>query len=224
MSLPLHVHGGYPSYKEMGTAWDTADWNAFKFAKALKGEPITGYANIKTVGGGWTKISAENTKPAFAIFGAWAGSIIKAAGIDAAYVIPVPGSQCVAFDTDVKGRRLCEAIARHHPGVTADEAFHWSEAMEPAHKGGLRRKSELVPKLIIWDAMPKDRPVILVDDVATLHGHMKACAQVMRDHGHEVVLALAGAQTVHERPEHGMFNFPAIDLDAPEPDPFAGWG
>jgi len=47
---------------------------------------------------------------------------------------------------------------------------------------------------------------------------------VMRDHGHEVVLALAGAQTVHERPEHGMFNFPAIDLDAPEPDPFAGWG
>jgi hypothetical protein len=53
---------------------------------------------------------------------------------------------------------------------------------------------------------------------------MKACAQLLRDHGYEVVLAIAGAQTVHDRPSHPMFDFPAVDLDAAEPDPFAGVG
>lgn len=223
MSLPLHVHSGYPSYEDSGVDWDRNDYDAYKFAKALKGEPFGGYAKLKSVNGNWLKITPEQTAPAFDLFGSWAAQIIAGAGIGCAYAIPVPGSQCIEFDTDAKGRRLCDAIAAHRAGIVADEAFHWSERMVPAHKGGPRRKSELVPKLRFWAGLPKDRPVILVDDVATLHGHMKACAEVLRHHGHEVVLALAGAQTVHERPDHGMFAFPAVDLDAPEPNPFADW-
>lgn len=223
MSLPLHVHGGYPSYAESGVAWDQNDYDAYKFAKALKGEPFNGYATLKSIGGKWLKITSDHPEAAFQLFGSWAARVIDATGVQSAYAVPVPGSQCVAFDTDVKGRRLCDAIAAHRAGIVTEEAFHWSEAMVPAHKGGPRRKAELVPMLRFWTKMPKDRPVILVDDVATLHGHMKACAEILRDHGHDVMLALAGAQTVHERPHHSMFDFPVIDLDAPEPSPFADW-
>jgi hypothetical protein len=224
VTLLLHVHNGYPSYEGSGTEWNVWDWDGYKFAKALKGEAFKGYATIKSVNGTWKKITAANPSPAFDLFGSWAANVIKEAAIDTAFLVPVPGSSCVAFDTDAKGRALCKAIAKYHPGMEPEEAFHWSEKMVPAHKSGPRHKAELLSKLVLWTGLPKDKPVILVDDVATLHGHMKACAQLLRDHGYEVVLAIAGAQTVHDRPSHPMFDFPAVDLDAAEPDPFAGVG
>lgn len=223
VTLWLHVHNGYPSYEGSGTEWNTWDWDGYKFAKALKGEAFKGYATIKGVDGAWKKITAANPSPAFDLFGSWGANVIREVGIESAFLIPVPASSCVAFDTDAKGRALCEAIARYHDGMEPEEAFHWSEQMTPAHKGGPRHKDELLSKLVLWKDLPKDKPVIMVDDVATLHGHMKACVQMLRDHDYEVALAIAGAQTVHERPDHPMFAFPPSDLDAPDPNPFEGW-
>jgi hypothetical protein len=224
VTLWLHVHNGYPSYEESGTEWNAWDWDGYKFAKALKGEAFRGYATIKGVDGAWKKITAANPLPAFDLFGSWGANVIREAEIETAFLVPVPASGCVAFDTDAKGRALCEAVAKYHPGMEPEEAFHWSEQMMPAHKGGPRHKDELLSKLVLWTGLPKDKPVILVDDVATLHGHIKACAQLLREHDYEVALAIAGAQTVHERPSHPMFDFPAVDLDAGDPDPFAGPG
>ena len=219
MTIWLHAHCGYPSYEQSGTKWDRWDYDGSNFAKALKGESFKGYSNIKAMNGTWKKITGQSTQAAFDIFGEWGAAEMIKSGVGAAYIIPVPSSKCVEFDTDAKGRRLCEAIASHLPNSVADEAFHWSEEMVPAHKGGPRGKQQLLPKLMLWKGLPKDRPVVLVDDVATMHGHLKACIQKLRDNGNEVALALAGAQTVHDRPEHHMFSFPPVDLDA---NPFIG--
>ena len=223
MTLWLHVHCGYPSYEQSGTKWNTWDYDGSNFAKALKGEPFNGYSTIKAPNGSWKRITAQSPQAAFDIFGAWGAKVMLEAGIETAYIIPVPGSKCVEFDTDAKGRKLCAAIAAHFPNAIADEAFHWTEVLVPAHKGGPRSKHQLLPKLVLWDALPTDRPIVLVDDVATLHGHLKTCAQKLRDSGHQVALALAGAQTVHERPDHHMFAFPPVDIDAAPASAFENW-
>lgn len=221
MTLWLHARCGYPSYEQAGTKWNPSDFDGRNFAKALKGEPFKGHSTIKDINGKWRKISAENRQPAFDIFGAWGAKVLADAGIGPAYLIPVPGSKCIEFDTDAKGRRLCDAVAEHHPGGVADEAFHWIEEMTPAHKGGPRQKHLLLQKLVIWRGLPKDKPVVLIDDVATLHGHMRACIEKLREHGFTVAAALVGAQTVHDRPEHHMFSFPPFDLDAVADNPFS---
>jgi hypothetical protein len=218
MALWLHVHGGYPSYGMTGEGWGQADYDAYKLVQLLKGHEINGYVTLQKANGAWAKMTNANPGEALDLFGMWGAKKLQELGLAQALLVPVPASDCVAFDTDTKGAALAEAIVRHLPGCRHQSALHWKEPLQKASQGGLRDADALLAKLMIWTAMPKAPPVVLVDDVATTGGHLLACARALRHFGYEVEHAVCAAQTVNTHPEK-MFDIPPRDLEA---DLFAG--
>jgi hypothetical protein len=115
MALWLHVHGGYPSYEQLGLDWDQWDFDAYKLVQALKGHAINGYATFKRPNGQWLKIDGEKTAPAFQLFGEWGAAKLAQLGHKEGYLVPVPSSSCLTLGGDPKGRKLAAAIAQRSP-------------------------------------------------------------------------------------------------------------
>lgn len=218
MTLWLHVHGGYPSYGQSGEGWGGLDWDAYKFVQALKGKAFKGYADLPKPDGTWVRITVANRAGAFDLFGQWGAKKLNELGIGNALLVPVPASDCVALGTDQKGMALAEAIAKYHPGCTPVSGLHWAEPLQKASAGGTRNANTLFEVLRVKTDMPKDPPVILIDDVASTGGHLLACARGLRHFGHTVEHAVCAAQTVNTHPEK-MFEIAARDL---EHNPFEG--
>lgn len=219
MTIKLHVYCGYPNYAESGAKWNDDDWGGNRFVKALKGESFGGYAYIRDNNGVQRRITFGLSSLVFRIFGEWAANKIKEEGIGKAYLVPVPSSSCTTFGEDAKGLKLCNAIAAHHQQATVSMALRWKEAKQSAREGGDRNSYTLRQNLDVNSDLPKDRPIVLVDDVATTHGHIEACAVALENAGHDVRLALAGAQTVWERPAAGIFRIAPAEIH-PSGNPF----
>lgn len=213
MVLSVRVHCGYPSYVELGEAWNQDDWSAFKLVQALKGRPINGYANLQRPNGGWVQINAENPQRAFDLFGEWAELQIRQQGPLAGLIVPVPASDCLALGADAKGRRLAEAVANRLAHFEVSEALCWAEQFPKASEGGPRDPEMLYANLLVRTGMAS-RHIVLVDDVTTSGGHLLACAQGLRAFGHVVDHAICAARTLHHHPQQGMFNLAAYDLEA----------
>lgn len=210
MALWLHVHGGYPSYAGNGEEWTTTDYDAMKLVKALKGTTFKGYATLQTPTGHWVTFRATERAPAFRIFGEWAAAKLTALGITDGVLMPVPSSSCVAFDTDVKGKELADAIAQRAAAFTVVNGFHWRQAFGKAAEGGTRDASILQENLVVKNGPASH--IVLVDDVATSGGHLLACARALRARGHTVEHALCAAQTVNTHPAN-MWAIESRDLE-----------
>jgi hypothetical protein len=214
MSLLVRVHCGYPSYADMGEAWNDDDYTAYKFVQALKGHPIKGYATLRRPNGAWTRITAEAPAPAFDHFGEWGAAQVAALGFEEGWLIPTPSSDCLHLDHDPKGRRIAQAIAKRLRGFEVAEALHWDVQLPKASEGGPRDVGTLLDNLRVGNVTPR-RPIVLVDDVITSGGHLLACARALRGFGHQVGHAICAAQTVHTHPQNGMFAIADRDLERP---------
>lgn len=211
MALHLHVHGGYPSYVGSGAGWRQVDWDAHKLVQALKGNEINGYATLKRLDGQSVIIRQGQTAPAFQIFGQWGAAKLSEVCPGGGLLVPVPSSSCVEFGTDAKGQALAKAICSRAPHFQLAEILRWAEPLVKASEGGLRHADALLEHVRI---KPIDRAtIVLVDDVATTGGHLKACARALRREGHTVEHALCAAQTVLEHPAN-MWAIPSRDLEA----------
>ena len=213
MTLWLHVNSGYPSYVDSGAAWRQPDHDAHKLVQALKGKTIKGYLQLQDVDGNLRRFTSEDSEHAFEIFGRWARQKIRGLSPAPAYIVPVPSSICLQLGDDQKGRKLAATVARFAPEYQPLDALHWKQALQKAAEGGTRSASVLLDNLRVIDTLKPSR-MVLIDDVVTSGGHLRACAQALRSKGHTVELALAAAQTVWKHPTGEMFGIAPRDLEA----------
>jgi phosphoribosylpyrophosphate synthetase len=220
MTLWAHAYCGYPSYAALGRDWSRDDWDAFTVVSAVKGRDLKkGYAKLTTVTGTRVTVEAGKERMALLLFGTWAARRLGAIGLTKGVLVPVPSSDCTCLGQDQKGKRMAEAIASRAPGFEVGEWLCWAEAMQKSSQGGTRDKQQLLQNMRFASGRSASQ-IVLVDDVVTTGGHLRAAAEGLRSFGHVVEHALCVAHTVSSPPDRGMFDIEPWDLEA---DPFAGW-
>lgn len=89
-----------------------------------------------------------------------------------------------------------ETKATH--GAFVDDVLRWIEPMPSAHQGdGPRDPATLYRNLRVIRKPRKADVYVLIDDVVTSSGHIRACAARVRQHGVPVKLAICAGQTVY---------------------------
>ncbi|WP_090756096.1 hypothetical protein [Paracoccus chinensis] len=185
---------GYPSYPGR----DKADWKAYNATMALKGADFNGYADIR-IRGKLHRISGQNTKPILDFFG-W--KIVKCLEVQPAgtAIFVLPSSGCIDFGQDPKAARFVQAIVDAGCKIPVAMPFHWSELMPKAAGGGGPRNSAVLQPKLRFLPPPGIHRAILVDDVMTSGGHIRAAARIIRARGITPVGAICFARTMGVRP------------------------
>ena len=138
--------------------------------------------------------------------------------IQDAVLVPIPGSQTVsAASDDFAAKRLATQMALHLAGATVLPALQWASARPPLHETpGYRTPQALFPNLVLAQAVPAGRPVVLVDDVFTSGAHVKAAAQRLALDTCWVAVAAKATPVAPPAPsgdEGGAFRVPPWDED-----------
>lgn len=181
--------------------WRHEDHNAHKFIKALKGDPINGYARI-LVGRTWHRLQESNRDSAIDWFGEMAADYVtKNHKKRPLALAPVPSSNCVVGGRIVSPiYRMADAIASRLQNVTVWDGLRWSEAMIPSHKGGIRNAAHSYAHLRITRKLP-EAEIVIVDDVLTSGSHIRAIAAKLTASRGVCKLAVCAGRTVGEQVE-----------------------
>jgi hypothetical protein len=186
-----------------GLQWRTADHAANKFVHAIKGDPLVKYAWIPVLGRK-RKLEQENASDAATWFAAWAAAMIpKFTGTPDVMLVPVPSSNTIlGSQTPSRAANLAQLIVSKMPKAKMLDVIRWRRAMTPAHNRGPRFADQLYPQMRVEPPTPRfkrDATHVLVDDVVTSGGHVRACAALLVAHGVESVdYAVAAGRTFDE--------------------------
>ena len=184
--------------------WRGEDFDSFKWIKALKGEEIRGYATVP-VNGTWRRLTNANVDSAVDWFASIAAEHLRKRKIKGPFVIiPVPNSKCVVSST-VKpqtrklAKALCDVLG---DGSSVADCLRWKKNLGSASKEGGPREPEILYNnaVLLADALKgvdHSQLVILVDDVTTSGGHLRACAAKLRSKQLKVKIALCGGKTTY---------------------------
>jgi hypothetical protein len=179
----------------------TKDWPAIKMVKALKGDPINGYFDL-AVDGKARRFTKENIAEFLELVPQVMASAILERVSGQATLVPIPNSHVVRpDDPNFSTLKLASGIASTSPGrLKVVPALIFTEPQEKARKGGPRGASHLFGAYQL--ASDVEGPIILVDDVWTLGGHLKAACWKLESPKRSVVLACTVARTTHEYVEN----------------------
>jgi hypothetical protein len=181
MPLPVTTFCAYRTRRN--GPWTDRDHAASKFIKALKEQPVSGWAYVP-IGMEHVRLNAANAASAPDIFARQAAYGMKWDQVGALMLVPIPDSSCTVDATDPpKTIKMAVALLRCIESVDAIVAdlLRWSEAMTPAHVGlGTRAPKDLLKRLRLRSPVPPSRRVVQIDDVTASGGHLRAAAAFSR--------------------------------------------
>lgn len=214
MTLNVISFGAYACY--INPDWRKADYDIYRFVKALKAEEFRGYADIHAVDGTKHRITAKSRDLAMHVFSLWGEQILRGLGLRDIVLIPVPASDCTSFHTLSCPYWMAHMLQRRTPDITTvGNWLRFTQKQHKSHDGGSRDPAILRAAL---DVSEDCRPItgILIDDVKTTGAHLQAAAQQLRRHGVHIDTALVAARSVWAQ-QPNPYVMAIENLDAPFP-------
>lgn len=205
------------------TVWDgvdarAEDYTSLMVVKAVKGRDPGGRRTTLTFAGTSYTFGPGLPGPAVDLWTAWAADRLAGIVPDGRVVlVPVPNRHAVSgsaadFPTAQLAHRIAAAVGRRAKVATE---LWWDQEMEPASEGGPRFARHLHPHLVAQRSYVQG-PRVLVDDVLTSGGHLRASAAKLREIGHELQFAICCGRTCHQQLEN-PFVVPVEELDDFDP-------
>jgi predicted amidophosphoribosyltransferase len=206
------------------------DHDAHDWIQALKGKHFNGYAQVP-VCGRLHRLADENASDAIQWFGEMAVAYLTTKNITGPFaIIPVPNSSSLV-DSSAKPRtrKLAKAVVEHLPdngGVVLDCLRFKQNQGSASSEGGPREAEKIYKNLVVLREEiaeffenvedGEDYYVLLVDDVTTSGGHLRACAARLKKAGLEVDSVICGGKTVYDQVK-AAFDIREEELDEYEP-------
>lgn len=193
MTLTIHYLCSYYSQwaHENLAPRSQAQWDAFKFCRAVKNRSINGSCTLPTKTP--ITIKASNVGKARILFGAFIRQKLTESILADATIVPVPSKD--SWNTE--NFRSLEMVRDALPGYQASivPAVIFQEERPKAAEGGDRGYGAVKPFLKINGAVPFDKPIILVDDILTTGGSMLATRDFLVEHGANVACGVVCGKT-----------------------------
>lgn len=200
--MPLRVVSCFTYRTTIDSPWTDAEYSVNQFVDALKERSVRGYGHVRLDPSSATKqrIDADTAHLACDWFGQMGAQILNKAEIGSDLVlVPVPNSDCVRSVAQSRTVVLAEAVKQHSPLVNrVADILCWDQPILSASlERGSRNPSVLYPHLMLRAEarVQTKRPHVLIDDVLTTGGHIRACAAFLRHHRVRVVLVIVGARS-----------------------------
>jgi hypothetical protein len=194
------------TYRTRGDSWTSPQLGVLRFIRCLKHESPIGSREGILVNGRFHTIGDENRHDAFTWFAEMSLEVLQGElGHTRVSLVPIPNCTSTVEVAECRTASLAHAIA-HTSGNAAVVAdiLRWDERMPSARSGdGTRDALELHRHLRTRSpaVAASDRPHVLIDDVTTGGGHIRACAAFLRTLGAEVTLAICAAKSDQDPPD-----------------------
>lgn len=213
--MPLKV-ASFASYlSSIANDWEDADFAAYKFVRAIKGDKVNGHAKVP-VNGSLERLDETTQPTVYQWFADWAIKHLPGQQSSKIALVPVPGHDATKpRHSDFPAARMATALAARAGAanrVVVADLLRWKSVKTPSHQGGPRDPQVLLPNLAVHGKKLDGYQYVLIDDVYTSGGHLKACTAALADLGISVELALCAGRCVREQVAN-RFNIPAEELE-----------
>lgn len=170
------------------------------FVRAAKDEPFNGYSHLNIDGHRKTFRSSDagNTEKAVAWFGELVGALQWIP--KKVYLTPIPDSGCTtAAARPSKTHRLALAAVDNLKIATLWDGLRFKKELTKSREGGPRDVETLYRNLDVIAPIPTDAQIVLIDDVCTGGGHLKAAARRIVEGGGDCSFSICIARTANDK-------------------------